>query len=185
MLSFLHRQESHNLSLKFLKRFLLSQELKMIEIERKFLVLSDAFKKEAQRSYKMVQGFLNTDPKRTVRVRLHGDTGFLTIKGLSSKDGLSRFEWEKELSKVDAEALLPLCEDVLIEKLRYEVSVGNHIFEVDEFLGKNEGLVIAEIELNSEDEQFKKPNWLGKEVTGHIQYYNSQLSKQPYSSWKD
>ena len=156
----------------------------MIEIERKFLVNSEDFKEEAIRKTRIVQGFLNTDKERTVRVRLKGDKGFLTIKGESSRDGTTRYEWEKEISKTDAEALLKLCEKGVIDKTRYEVKIGNHVFEVDEFNGDNEGLVIAEIELNHVSEIFTKPNWLGEEVTGNTNYYNSQLSKQPYKTWK-
>lgn len=155
----------------------------MIEIERKFLVTSEAFKAETFKKSRILQGFLNTDPERTVRVRLKAHKGILAIKGVSSQDGMSRFEWEMEISKADAENLLHLCEKGIIEKLRYEVKVGSHIFEVDEFYGDNQGLVIAEIELKHKDEQFKKPNWLGKEVTGQIKYYNSQLSKNPFNTW--
>ncbi|MGB6268268.1 MAG: CYTH domain-containing protein [Olleya sp.] len=155
----------------------------MIEIERKFLVKSDAFKTEAFKQARIIQGFLSTNKKRTVRVRLRGEQGFLTIKGESSKNGLSRFEWEKEISKIDAEALLKLCKKGVIDKIRYEVKVGNYIFEVDEFFGKNEGLILAEVELNSENESFLKPTWLGQEVTGDIKYYNSQLSKSPFKKW--
>ena len=156
----------------------------MTEIERKFLVLSKAYRKEAYKTTKITQGFLNTDPERTIRIRIKGDKGILTVKGLTSQAGTTRFEWETEVLKQDAEALLILCETGIIKKLRYEVKVGNHIFEIDEFLGDNQGLVIAEIELKSEDEAFKKPEWLGKEVTGYIRYYNSQLSKQPYKTWQ-
>jgi len=155
----------------------------MIEIERKFLVNSLDFKNQATKKYKIVQGFLSTNKKRTVRVRLKGKIGFLTIKGESSKSGLSRFEWEKEISKLEAEALLKLCEKDVIDKIRYEVKVNNHIFEVDEFYGDNNGLVVAEVELNSEQERFTRPDWLGKEVTGDPKYYNSQLSKLPFSKW--
>lgn len=156
----------------------------MIEIERKFLVTSDAYKTEAYKHSRIVQGFLNTHKERTVRVRIQGDKGFLTIKGASSADGLSRFEWERELSVTECEALLKLCEKGIIEKIRYEINFGNHIFEVDEFYGDNKGLVIAEIELSNEAETFEKPSWLGNEVTGDIRYYNSQLSKQPYIAWQ-
>lgn len=156
----------------------------MIEIERKFLVKSQAFKDEAFNKTHIKQGFLSTDKERTVRVRLKGEKGFLTIKGASSNDGLSRFEWEKEISKEDAEQLFKLCKQGIIDKMRYEVKSGNHIFEIDEFFGDNEGLVLAEIELNTEDEGFEKPNWLGKEVTGDIRYYNSQLSNHPFKTWK-
>ncbi|WP_290701009.1 CYTH domain-containing protein [Lacinutrix sp.] len=155
----------------------------MIEIERKFLVTSNAFKKEAFKQYRTVQGYLSTNKKRTVRLRLKGETGFLTIKGASSKSGLSRFEWEKEISKAEAESLLKLCKKGIIDKIRYEVKVGKHTFEIDEFFGENEGLIVAEVELNSEEESFLKPDWLGKEVTGETKYYNSQLSKQPFTKW--
>ncbi|MCH7524778.1 MAG: CYTH domain-containing protein [Bacteroidetes bacterium] len=156
----------------------------MIEIERKFLVRSKSFKAEAFNKTRIIQGFLNTDKERTVRVRLKGDKGFITVKGKSNNSGLSRFEWEKEISKTDAESLLKLCEKGIIEKIRYEIKVEQHIFEVDEFSGDNEGLIIAEVELNSEDETFIKPDWLGEEVTGQIKYYNSQLSKLPFNTWK-
>ncbi|WP_369999464.1 CYTH domain-containing protein [Winogradskyella sp.] len=155
-----------------------------VEIERKFLVISDGFKKEASTSYIIQQGFLNSHEDRTVRIRLKEDKGYLTIKGKSSIDGLSRFEWEKEITSKEAEALLELCEVSIIDKKRYEVIYGNHMFEVDEFYGANDGLIVAEIELQSKNETFKKPNWLGQEVTGDIKYYNSQLSKQPYKTWK-
>ena len=108
----------------------------------------------------------------------------LTIKGKSSEDGLSRFEWEKPISKKDAEELLKMCEPGVIDKTRFLIKSENHIFEVDEFYGDNEGLVVAEIELKSKNETFLKPAWLGKEVTGEPKYYNSQLSKNPFTSWK-
>jgi len=155
-----------------------------LEIERKFLVKSSAFKTEAFKNTKIVQGFLSTNKKRTVRVRLKGEQGFLTIKGASSKNGLSRFEWEKEISKTEAEDLLKLCKKGIIDKIRYEIKVENHIFEVDEFFGENEGLIVAEVELQAEEEAFTKPDWLGKEVTGNIKYYNSQLSSKPFTTWK-
>lgn len=155
----------------------------MVEIERKFLVKNNAFKSEAFKKISIKQGFLNSDKDRTVRVRLTDEQGFLTVKGISSKDGLSRFEWEKDISSNEAEALFKLCEKVLIEKTRHLVKSGNHIFEVDEFYGENDGLIIAEIELNHTSEIFIKPPWLGEEVTGNIKYYNSQLSKQPYKTW--
>ncbi|WP_405247792.1 CYTH domain-containing protein [Cellulophaga sp. Asnod2-G02] len=155
----------------------------MVEIERKFLVLSDAYKGEASAKIRIVQGFLNTDPERTVRVRIKGEQGFLTIKGKGNDTGVSRFEWEKEITISEAEALLKIAEPGGIEKFRYEVLVGNHTFEVDEFFGENEGLIVAEVELKSENEAFKKPVWLGEEVSGITKYYNSQLSKHPYKSW--
>ena len=154
-----------------------------IEIERKFLVSSLEFKKDAHLNSKIKQGFLNRDPMRTVRVRLKNQSGFLTVKGQSSENGMSRYEWEKEISKVDAESLLLLCEEGTIDKTRYEISIGEHLFEVDEFHGDNSGLIIAEVELNTVDETFKKPDWLGEEVTGNPKYYNSQLSKNPFATW--
>ncbi|MBA6314033.1 CYTH domain-containing protein [Cellulophaga baltica] len=156
----------------------------MVEIERKFLVLSDAYKQEASAKIRIVQGFLNTDPERTVRVRIKGEQGFLTIKGKGNDTGVSRFEWEKEIAVSEAEALLKIAEPGSIDKFRYEVQVGNHTFEVDEFFGENEGLTVAEVELSSENEAFKKPVWLGEEVSGITKYYNSQLSKHPYKSWE-
>jgi len=156
----------------------------MLEIERKFLVISDRFKEDALSVTRIVQGFLNTHPQRTVRVRIKEEQGFITVKGKSNEKGTTRFEWEKEIPVIEAEALLKLCEKETIEKIRYEVKAGDHIFEVDEFFGNNDGLIVAEIELNSEMEQFTKPNWLGREVTGELKYYNSQLSKQPYKNWK-
>ena len=155
----------------------------MIEIERKFLFTSDAFKKEAFAQNRIAQGYLSSVPERTVRVRIKGDKGFLTIKGASNETGLSRFEWEKEIPVDEATALLKLCEKGIIDKTRFEVKIGNHIFEVDEFYGENKGLIIAEVELKSETETFEKPVWLGKEVTNDIRYYNSYLSKNPFTNW--
>lgn len=155
----------------------------MIEIERKFLVNSTLYKQEAFKSTRIIQGFLNTNPERTVRIRLKGENGFITVKGKSTTNGLSRFEWEKEISKQEAEALLKLCELGIIDKMRFEINVGNHTFEVDEFYGDNDGLVVAEVELSAENEVFKKPIWLGEEVTGITKYYNSQLNKYPFKTW--
>lgn len=155
----------------------------MIEIERKFLVTSEAFKTESHKHTRIIQGFLNTDPERTVRVRLKGNKGYFTVKGKSTNDGLSRFEWEKDISKEDAKALLQLCEKGVIDKIRYEVNIGQHVFEIDVFSEENEGLIIAEVELNHENEAFEKPDWLGQEVTGDTRYYNSQLSQNPFTSW--
>ncbi len=156
----------------------------MVEIERKFLVSSKAFKQEAQKKTYLVQGFLNSTPERTVRVRISGDQAFLTVKGKSTEDGLSRFEWEKNIKVDEAKELLKLCEPGIIEKTRFEIPIGNHTYEVDEFYGDNKGLIIAEIELESTTESFERPDWLGKEVTGETNYYNSQLSKNPYNTWK-
>ncbi|MES2573438.1 MAG: CYTH domain-containing protein [Bacteroidota bacterium] len=155
----------------------------MIEIERKFLVTSDTFKTEAFTQSNVAQGYLSSVPDRTVRVRIKGDKGFLTIKGNSNESGLSRFEWEKEILVEEAKELLKLCEKGVIDKTRFEIKIGNHIFEVDEFYGENEGLIMAEIELNSETEIFEKPNWLGVEVTNDNRYYNSYLSRNPYKNW--
>lgn len=157
----------------------------MQEIERKFLLKDkEAFKKEAFRSTRIVQGYLNSDPERTVRMRIRNENGFLTIKGRSGQDGLSRFEWEKQIPLHEAEELIALCEPGMIEKIRYEVKFGDHIVEIDEFSGENEGLFLAEVELSSKDEKFQKPDWLGQEVTGQMEYYNSYLSKNPYKNWK-
>jgi adenylate cyclase len=155
----------------------------MIEIERKFLVTSEAFKTESFTQNRIAQGYLSSVPGRTVRVRIKGNMGFLTIKGASNESGLSRFEWEKEIPIDEAIVLLKLCEEGVIDKTRFEVKIRNHIFEIDEFYGENEGLIIAEIELNSETEAFEKPNWLGKEVTNDRRYYNSYLSKKPFKNW--
>lgn len=155
----------------------------MREIERKFLVKSEAYKEAADQRLKITQAYLNSDPERSVRVRVKEQHSFLTIKGKSGASGTSRFEWEREIPVEDARKLLEICEPGKIEKIRYEVSVGKHVFEVDEFAGENQGLIIAEIELESEDEEFERPAWLGEEVTGKAAYYNSQLSKRPFSSW--
>ncbi|QWX83449.1 CYTH domain-containing protein [Cellulophaga sp. HaHaR_3_176] len=156
----------------------------MLEIERKFLITSDAYKEQAVTKKRIVQGFLNTNPERTVRVRIKGDQGFLTVKGKGNESGVSRFEWEKEITRIEVEELLKLAEPGIIDKVRYEVKVGNHIFEVDEFSGDNEGLVVAEVELSSENESFTIPDWLGEEVSGITKYYNSQLSKNPFKNWE-
>ncbi|MBT8385736.1 MAG: CYTH domain-containing protein [Bacteroidia bacterium] len=155
-----------------------------IEIERKFLVKSSEFKKRSFKKIYIKQGFLNSDKRRVVRVRIQDDQGFLTIKGLSFDHGSSRYEWEKEISINDIEPLLLLCEEHIIEKIRYLVKSGIHTIEVDEFLGVNEGLYIAEVELSDKNEPLEKPFWLGKEVTGIKKYYNANLSKKPYKNWK-
>jgi adenylate cyclase len=155
----------------------------MIEIERKFLVISDEFKSLAHKQNRIIQGYLSAIPERTVRVRVKGEKGYLTIKGASNQSGMSRFEWEKEIPVEEAKELLKLCEKGTIDKSRYEVKIGNHIFEIDEFYGKNKGLLLAEIELNSEAEYFEKPSWLGEEVTKDNRYYNSYLSKNPFVNW--
>lgn len=154
-----------------------------LEIERKFLVNSETFKQQATSQTRIVQGFLNTDPERTVRVRIRGEEGFLTVKGASNESGTTRFEWETEISVAEAANLIDLCEAGILEKVRFEVPLGKHNFEVDEFLGENKGLILAEVELSHEDERFERPDWLGQEVTGQVQYYNSQLSIKPYKEW--
>lgn len=156
----------------------------MVEIEKKFLIASNSFKSEAYKQTRIIQGYLNSAPERTVRVRIKGDKGYLTIKGKGNSTGMTRFEWEKTIPLTEAESLLQLCEKGKIDKIRYEIKKGNHIYEVDEFSGDNEGLIIAEIELCSEDESFEKPDWLAQEVTGNKRYYNSYLSQFPYKEWK-
>lgn len=155
----------------------------MIEIERKFLVISDVFKALAYAKSKIAQGYISTDPERTVRVRVKGNKGFLTIKGAGNESGISRYEWEKEIDLQEAEQLLKLCEKGVIDKVRHEIKVGEHVYEVDVFEGENEGLIVAEIELESENEVFERPNWLGIEVTGSDKYYNAYLSKNPFRAW--
>ena len=153
------------------------------EIERKILVKGD-FKKEVFQATEIKQGYLCRDKGMTVRVRIKGNQGYLTIKG--KRTGLSRFEWEKEIAVDEALTLLEQTDSGLIEKTRHLVknTDGKHIWEVDVFHGDNEGLVIAEIELSDENEPFDKPDWLGQEVTDDKRYYNSQLLKNPYKNWK-
>lgn len=153
------------------------------EIERKFLIRGE-FKSGATAVLQISQGYLNSNENRTVRIRIIGDKGFITIKGKSSSDGVSRFEWEHEIPAEDARMLLGLCEPGIIDKSRYLVPEGKHVFEVDVFHGDNEGLVIAEIELEDENEEFEHPEWLGEEVTGDPKYYNSALSHNPFKNWK-
>ena len=153
------------------------------EIEKKYLVTSDAFKKEAAKETRITQGYLSSVPERTVRARIKGEKGFITIKGIGNDSGASRFEWEKEITLADAKELLKICEPGIIDKVRYEVKAGNHTIEVDEFHGENEGLIVAEVELKSEDDKFEEPAWLGTEVTGNEKYYNSMLMKNPYTKW--
>jgi len=155
----------------------------MQEIERKFLIKDDRFKTEAVKELRIIQGYLSSVAARTVRVRIKGDKGFLTIKGISNDSGTSRFEWEKEIPVAEAKTLLTLCEPGVIDKTRYLVPCGEHTYEVDEFYGDNQGLTVAEIELNDEDEAFEKPCWLAAEVTGDARYYNSVLMKKPYKAW--
>lgn len=154
-----------------------------IEIERKFLVKSNEYKNLATKVTVIKQAYLSTNPLHTVRIRTKGDKAFITIKGKSNESGTSRFEWEKEIDLADAETLINLCETGIISKNRYEVPNGQFIIEVDEFYHDNEGLIIAEIELNNENDVFEVPDWLGKEVTGDKKYYNSALINHPFKKW--
>ncbi len=153
------------------------------EIERKFLfkVGNDIPEGDAVR---IVQGYLSSVPERTVRVRIKGESGYLTIKGIGNETGASRFEWEQKIPVSEAKDLLRICEPGVIDKIRHRVNVGQHLFEIDQFFGDNEGLVLVEVELAHEGETFDRPEWLGEEVTGDVRYYNSMLMKEPYSTWK-
>ncbi len=153
------------------------------EIERKFIVKGD-FSKDVFNSQRIVQGYLSSSPGRTVRVRIRDTKGYLTIKGPSDDKGLSRHEFEYEIPVTDAEQLLKLCEPGAIDKVRHLARVGTHVWEVDVFLGANEGLVMAEIELASENEPFEMPAWVGEEVSGNRRYYNSMLTHHPYTLWE-
>ncbi len=153
------------------------------EIERKFIVKGD-FSKDVFNSQRIVQGYLSSSPGRTVRVRIRGTKGYLTIKGPSDDKGLSRHEFEYEIPLADAEQLLKLCEPGAIDKVRHLARVGTHVWEVDVFHGANEGLVMAEIELASENEPFEMPAWVGEEVSGDRRYYNSMLTHHPFTLWE-
>ena len=155
----------------------------MIEIERKYLVTSLDFKNDYFAKNEIAQGYLSSNPERTVRIRIKGTKGYLTIKGIGNESGASRFEWEKEIEIDEAKQLLKLCEKGVIEKTRYEVKSGNHTIEIDEFHGDNNGLIIAEIELEDENESIEKPHWLGNEVTNDERYYNSYISLNPFKNW--
>ena len=156
-----------------------------LEIERKFLVLDESYKAQATSHSRMKQGYICSERGRTVRVRIRGDKGYLTVKGAASANGLSRYEFEREVPLEDAEQMFRLCEPGSIDKERYLVPCGKHTWEVDVFHGPNEGLILAEIELSSEDESFERPTWLGKEVTGDRRFYNSMLMQMPFSRFKD
>ena len=153
------------------------------EIERKFLVLDDSFKHEAFSKSHIQQGYICSERGRTVRVRIRDDRAYLTIKGPSENGGLTRYEFEREIPLEDGHQMMQLCEPGIIDKTRWLVKSGKHTFEVDEFHGDNEGLVVAEVELSYEDEPYKKPHFIGKEVTGDRRYYNSQLRLCPFQKW--
>ena len=153
------------------------------EIEKKFLVAGE-FKESAKKATRITQGYLSSVPERTVRVRVKGEKGYITVKGIGNDSCASRFEWEKEIPVEDVRDLLKICEPGVIDKTRYLVDCDGHTFEVDEFYGDNDGLVVAEVELSDENEAFTRPSWLGEEVTGDKKYYNSMLMKNPYKNWK-
>ncbi|MFV0418822.1 MAG: CYTH domain-containing protein [Dysgonomonas sp.] len=154
-----------------------------LEIERKFLVTGQ-FKLYAFAQEEIVQGYLSSVPERTVRIRIKAGEAYITVKGEGNESGVSRYEWEKKIAVSDARELLKLCEPGIIDKIRFYIKVGKHTFEVDEFYGENEGLIIAEVELSDETELFERPGWLGDEVTGDERYYNSSLIKNSYIKWK-
>ena len=155
----------------------------MFEIERKFLVLDDSYKQLSYGSSHIMQGYICSERGRTVRVRIRDERAYLTIKGPSMNGGLSRYEFEREIPFADAQQMMRFCEPGIIDKTRWLVKSGPHTFEVDEFHGENNGLVVAEVELSSEEEAFEKPHFIGKEVTGDRRYYNSQLRANPYCNW--
>ena len=154
-----------------------------LEIERKFLVTGDSYKEMAFHSDRIAQGYLCREGGNSARVRVRGEKGYLTIKGPSLDGGLSRYEWEKEIPASEAWELIKLCHGGIIDKTRYLVKCGNHTFEVDEFHGDNDGLIVAEVELDSTTEEFERPAFLGEEVTGDKRYYNSSLTRFPYKNW--
>lgn len=154
-----------------------------LEIERKFLVLNDSYKRLSFSHTRIQQGYITSTPGRTVRVRLRDDRAYLTIKGPSHDGGLSRYEFEQEVPLDDARQLLLLCEPGIIDKTRWLVQSGDHVFEVDEFFGENEGLVMAEVELRTPTDPVIFPDFIGSEVTGDRRYYNSQLRQHPYTKW--
>ena len=156
-----------------------------LEIERKFLVLDDSYKHEAFSSSHISQGYICSERGRTVRIRIRDNEAFITIKGPSLDGGLSRYEFEQSIPMDDAEKLMTLCDEGIIDKTRWLVKSGDHTFEIDEFHGDNDGLVVAEVELKNVREVPILPHFIGKEVTGDRRYYNSQLRRNPYRVWKD
>lgn len=154
------------------------------EIERKFLVTGD-YKDQASSASHIIQGYISSIPERTVRIRIRNGKAYITIKGASGEEGRSRYEWEKEIPAEEGYELMNLCEPGSVDKTRYLIPYQEHVFEVDEFHGENSGLVMAEVELSSPDEEVTLPGFIGKEVTGDIRYYNSYLKKYPYNSWPE
>ena len=154
-----------------------------LEIERKFLVRNSDYKRQAYSSSRIQQGYICSGHGRTVRVRIRDDRGYLTIKGPSDKEGVVRYEFEKEITLDEARELMKLCEPGRIDKTRYLVKSVNHTFEVDEFYDENDGLVVAEVELQAADEPYEKPDLIGEEVTGDHRYSNAHLSKHPVTTW--
>ncbi len=154
------------------------------EIERKFLVEGE-FKSKAFKSFKIKQGYLALSGANVVRVRVKGDVGYITVKTAVKEGTITRHEWEYAIPQAEAEEMLELCEDAILDKTRYLVKVGDHVFEVDEFHGDNDGLLLAEVELDSENEKYDRPEWLGEEVTGNVRYYNSFLSIHPFKGWSE
>lgn len=153
------------------------------EIERKFLVLNDSYKRESFSHSHIQQGYITSERGRTVRIRIRDEQAFITIKGPSLDGGLSRYEFEQEIPMEDARQLMKLCEPGIIDKTRWLVKSGSHTFEVDEFFGDNQGLVMAEVELSAIDDSVVIPPFIGKEVTGDRRYYNSQLRQHPFKDW--
>ncbi|MBK7541538.1 MAG: CYTH domain-containing protein [Candidatus Competibacteraceae bacterium] len=153
-----------------------------IEIERKFLIRNDGWRQQVERSARMRQGYLTSDARCSVRVRLADGQGFLNIK--SGTLGIQRSEYEYPIPATEAEEILDaLCEKPLLEKTRHFVRHGQHLWEIDEFAGDNAGLIVAEVELRRPDEPFARPDWLGEDVSHDIRYYNSQLARRPYTTW--
>lgn len=154
-----------------------------LEIERKFLVLNDSYKQQSFSHSHIQQGYITSERGRTVRIRIRDEQAYITIKGPSLDGGLSRYEFEQEIPLSDGMQLMKLCEPGIIDKIRWLVRSGDHVFEVDEFFGENQGLVMAEVELRTTTETFILPDFIGNEVTGDRRYYNSQLRRHPYSKW--
>ena len=152
-----------------------------VEIERKFLLNGDQWRALGQ-PLLLRQGYLSSTPARVVRVRIEGEQAFMTVK--SKSVGATRGEWEYPIPLLDANELLVLCEQPLVEKYRRKIEFAGNVWEVDEFLGANAGLVVAEIELSSENQQFERPEWIGAEVTHDARYFNSALARHPYSAWQ-